>query len=325
MSTPEVSSRRLSAALADPARVLDPAVYRLLQTVLPPRRPPFDLTALRLGHQASQALFAGELVPVAAIDGFTIDPDAARGTPRLAVRRYQPRPGCPRASVWLPGGGWATGTLDGYDAVARALAVDCDRQVLMVDYRLAPESRVPAALDDCTAALARIAREARAFGIDPRRIVLGGDSAGAHLAIGVARRLPRLAAALVLAYPVTDARMLHPSYGRYAEGFYLSAAQMAWYWQQCLPEGADLADPDLSPLLAHDLPTLPPTLVVTAECDVLHDEGLAFAGALSNAGVAHAYLEEPGMIHGFMRFRGLLEQSRALPGRIGAQLDDWQV
>ena len=180
-------------------------------------------------------------------------------------------------------------------------------------------------LDDCTVALAQIAREAERFGVDPARIVLGGDSAGAHLAIGAARRLPGVAAALVLAYPVTDARMLHPSYGRYADGFYLSAAQMAWYWEQCLPAGADLEDPDLSPLLAHDLPSLPPTLVVTAECDVLHDEGLALAGALANAGVRHAYLEEPGMIHGFMRFRSMLPQSRALPGRIKALLEDWEI
>ncbi len=298
---------------------------RLLETVLLPRRPPFDLVALRLGHQASQAVFAGDPVPVAAIDGFTIDPDPGRGTPRLAVRRYQPRQDCRRAIVWLHGGGWATGTLDGYDAVARALAVDCDSQVFLVDYRLAPESRLPAALDDCTVALAQIARDAERFGIDPARIVLGGDSAGGHLAIGAARRLPRLAAALVLVYPVTDARMLHSSYGRYADGFYLSAAQMAWFWEQCLPAGADLEDADLSPLLAHDLPTLAPTLVVTAECDVLHDEGLAFAGALANAGVRHAYLEVPGMIHGFMRFRAMLAQSQALPGRIRAQLDDWAI
>src|SRR5690606_16811304 len=111
----------------------------------------------------------------------------------------------------------------------------------------------------------------------------------------------------------------------YADGFYLSAAQMAWFWEQCLPPGADLEDPGISPLLAHDLPALPSTLLVTAECDVLHDEGLAFARALANAGVSHAYLEVPGMIHGFIRFRGLLEQSRALPRRIGAQLDEWGV
>ena len=319
----KASPVRPAVERADPARVLDPAVCRLLETVLLPRRPPFDLAALRLAHQASQAVFAGEPVPVAAIDGFTIEPDRARGTPRLAVRRYQPRAGCRRAIVWLHGGGWATGTLDGYEAVARALAVGCDSQVFLVDYRLAPESRLPAALDDCTAALARIAADAERFGVDPGRIVVGGDSAGGHLAIGALRRLPGLAAALVLAYPVTDARMLHPSYGRYADGFYLSAAQMAWFWEQCLPAGADLEDPDLSPLLAHDLPLLPPTLVVTAECDVLHDEGLAFAGALANAGVAHAYLEVPGMIHGFMRFRAMLPQSRALPGEIRAQLERW--
>jgi acetyl esterase len=310
--------------LEDPARVLDPAVQRLLAS-MPVRLPPFDLATLRIGHQASQDALAGERVPVAAIDGFTVDPDPQRGTPRLAVRRYQPRAGCARAIVWLHGGGWATGTLDGYDAVARALAVDCDSQVFLVDYRLAPESRCPVAFEDCTAALAFIVAHAARFGIDPRRVVLGGDSAGGHLAIGVARRLPGVAAALALVYPVTDARMLHASYARYADGFYLTATMMAWYWQQFLPEGADLSDPDISPLLAHDLPKLPPTLVVTAECDVLRDEGLAFSGALANAGVTQAYLEVPRVIHGFMRFRAGLEQARALPGNIRSQLDRWGI
>jgi acetyl esterase len=305
--------------------VLDPAVLHLLESVLPPRRPPFDLEAMRLGHCASQAVLAGDPVPMATIDDFTVDPDPSRGTPRLGVRRYQPRPGCRRAIIWLHGGGWATGTLDGYDAVARALARDCDSQVFALDYRLAPESRFPAAMDDCTVALAHIAKHAGAFGVDPRRIVLGGDSAGAHLAIGAARRLPGLAAALVLVYPVTDARMLHPSYARYAEGFYLSAAQIAWSWEQFLPAGADLENPDLSPLLAHDLARLPPTFVATAECDVLHDEGLAFAGALANAGVTNAYLEIPAMVHGFLRFRAFLPQSRALPGQVSAQLDRWEI
>jgi len=164
---------------------LDPDVKVLLETVLLPRSPPFDAASLRLGHLASQDVLAGDPVPVAAIDGFTVDPDAGLGTPRLAVRRYQPREGCTRGIVWLHGGGWVTGTLDGYDAVARALAVAADSQVFMVDYRLAPEAPYPAPLADCTAAFRQLADRAASFGVAPGRLVIGGDSAGGHLAIGV--------------------------------------------------------------------------------------------------------------------------------------------
>jgi acetyl esterase len=326
---------------------LDPHVRTLLETVLLPRNPPFDPDSLRLGHLASQEVLAGELVPVMAIDGFTVEPDAQLGTPRLAVRRYRPRAGCTRAIVWLHGGGWVNGTLDGYDAVARALAVAADSQVFVVDYRLAPEAPYPAPLADCTAAVRYLAAHAERFGIDPGRLVLGGDSAGGHLAIGACRWLARRAAgidaveagaklrqpaALLLVYPVTDARMLHRSYARFAQGYYLSAAQMAWFWQQYAPPGVEvdgkpvtLEHPDLSPLLAEDLHCLPPTLVVTAQCDVLHDEGQAFAAALRNAGVVCDYLEIPAMIHGCLRFRAALRQARELPAQITARLDRWKV
>jgi acetyl esterase len=317
--------------------MLHPDVQALLDSVLPPRNPPFNAAALRLGHLASHAILCGDPVPVHEVDGFTVDPDPGRGTPRLAVRRYQPRAGCRRAIVWLHGGGWVVGTLDGYDPVARALAVAADSQVFVVDYRLAPEAPYPAALVDCTAAVEFIAAAADRFGFDPARLVLGGDSAGGHLAIGVTRWLASAGstarpAALALAYPVTDARMLHGSYQRFADGYHLSAAQMAWFWQQFVPPGltvggqnVGLDHPDLSPLLADDLHCLPPTLIVTAECDVLHDEGLAFATALGNAGVEHEYLEVPGLIHGFLRFRAALRQARDLPAQISAQLDRWQV
>lgn len=327
----------MNTTAGGPTAVLDPAVRLLLDTVLAPRNPPFDVAALRLGHLLSQQVLAGDPVPVERVEGFTVDPDPAFGTPRLAVRRYLPRSGCSRAIVWLHGGGWVVGTLDGYDPVARALAVAADSQVFSVDYRLAPEAPYPAALADCSAAFAFIAAHAQDFGIDPARLVLAGDSAGGHLAVGTARWLASRGsssrpAALVLVYPVTDARMLHGSYQRFAQGYHLSAAQMAWFWQQFVPAGLtvdghaiSLEHPDLSPLLADDLHCLPPTLVVTAQCDILHDEGCAFAAVLGNAGVVHEYLEVPGVIHGFLRFQAALAQARDLPSRISAQLDRWKA
>ena len=219
----------------------------------------------------------------------------------------------------------------------RALAVAADSQVFVVDYRLAPEAPYPAPLADSTAAFEYIAAHAGRFGLDPARLVIGGDSAGGHLAIGVARWLAGAGsaarpAALALLYPVTDARMLHGSYARYAQGYYLTPAQMAWFWQQFAPPGLlaggeplTLEHPDLSPLLAHDLHCLPPTLVVTAQFDVLHDEGLAFAGVLGSAGVEHEYLEVPGIVHGFLRYRAALPKARQLPAQIAAQLDRWEI
>src|SRR5690606_34944430 len=134
--------------------------------------------------------------------------DGAGANPPVAVRRYVPAGEPARAIVYLHGGGWVTGTLDTYDALCRQLAERVDAQVFSVDYRLAPEAPYPAAFDDCEAALAGILADAGRFGIDPRRVVLAGDSAGGHLAIGVARRRQAGGAAplagLVLIYPVCD-------------------------------------------------------------------------------------------------------------------------
>lgn len=317
--------------------LLAPGVRALLDTVLLPAKPPFDAQRLRLGHLLSQDLLAGDAAPVHQVGGFTVDPDPRWGTPRLAVRRYEPRVGCRRAIVWLHGGGWVVGTLDSYDAVARGLAVATDSQVFVVDYRLAPEAPYPAALADCSAVVEAIVRNAVNLGLDPARVVVAGDSAGGHLSVGTTRWLaaaasPARPAALALIYPVTDARMRHHSYARFAEGYFLSAAQMAWFWQQFAPQGTGaqgvpltLEHPDLSPLLAHDLHCLPSTLVVTAECDILHDEGQAFASVLGRAGVPHEYVEVPGLIHGFLRFRSALRQAQDLPDRISAQLDRWKI
>ncbi|MGE0800667.1 MAG: alpha/beta hydrolase [Lautropia sp.] len=327
---------------------------RLLDTVLLPRRPPFHANTIRLGHHASIAL-GGEPPAVAAIDGFVVPPDPARGTPALAVRRYRPRPiasagrtaavpggsamapgseamapGGDPAIVWLHGGGWVSGTLEGFDTFGRALANATGRQVLMVDYRLAPEAPYPAAIDDCCAAYTAIVARAAALGIDRQRIVAGGDSAGGHLAITMTRWLIAAGAAapraLLLVYPVTDARLGTDSYGEFAEGYNLSAGLMAWFWQQFVPQGTrrdgkPLAaeHPDLSPVLAGDLARLPPALVMTAECDVLHDEGVAFADAMVRSGAVAEHVEFPGMIHGFIRFSIALPQAEA----ILATMRDW--
>ena len=315
---------------------LDPDVRRLLDTILVPRRPPFDAMSLRLGHQASIGLLGGSPPSVRTVDGFTVDPDSRWQTPRLAVRRYRPDGEARRAIVWLHGGGWVVGTLDGFDGMARALANASGSQVFLVDYRLAPEAPYPGAIADCCAAFHRIVQLAPSFGVDPARIVLGGDSAGGHLTITTARWLAAaglpLPAALLLLYPATDARMQDDSYLRFADGYHLTAAQMAWFWARFAPQGTwrdgqpvTDAHSDLSPVLANDLGRLPQSLVVTAEYDVLHDEGVAFRDALVRAGVAAAHVDVPGMIHGFIRFRGAVRQADAVLGMMAGWLDRRRV
>ena len=313
-----------------PAAPLDPTVRELLDTRLPARLPPYDAAGLRAGHLASTALLGGEPLPVHAIDGFTVEPSARWATPRLAVRRIVPDAAASGAIVWLHGGGWVTGSLDSFEPFGRALAVASGRQVFLVDYRLAPEAPFPAGLADSVAAFTAIREQADRWGIDAGRMALGGDSAGGLLAIGVTRRLRRaglaMPAAQLLLYPVADARMQTASYRRYADGFNLSAAQMAWFWRQFVPGGLaldgraiGLDDPELSPVLAPDLAGLPPTLLVTAECDVLRDEGAELQAALARAGVAVVHHELPGMIHGFIRMGGVLPQA----GETIRRMADW--
>jgi acetyl esterase len=229
--------------------------------------------------------------------------------PPVAVRRFVPEGAPRRAIVYLHGGGWVTGTLDTYDALCRELARRADAQVFSVGYRLAPEAPSPAAFDDCEAALAGVLADAPALGIDPGRVVLAGDSAGGHLALGVARRrrhagaVPPLAG-LVLIYPVTDVGLDSASMAEFESGFYLSRDLMLWFWRKFL--GTDPQDrgddPELAPLRAADLGSLPPSFVVTAGCDILRDEGEALVERIRQQGGRSELLRVPGMLHGFIRF-----------------------
>jgi acetyl esterase len=207
------------------------------------------------------------------------------------------------------------GTLDSYDTLLRALANASGAAVTAVDYRLAPEHRFPAALDDCLAAIRWLARD----GGEP--IAVAGDSAGGNLATVAARRLrgevPLRLQALI--YPVTDAALNTPSYRRFADGYGLSAASMRRFWNLYL-DGADGSDPDASPLRAPDLAGVAPALVVTAEADVLRDEGEAYAAALREAGVATELVRWPGAIHGCLRWLAVTSVARELIGTVSVAL-----
>ena len=216
-----------------------------------------------------------------------------------------PKAGTPQpALIYFHGGGWVIGDLESHDQVCRALANAARCIVVAVDYRLAPEHKFPAAVDDAIAATRWIAGNAARLGIDAARLAVGGDSAGGNLAAVVSldardRGGPPLVFQLLI-YPGTDMRMDRPSHVRHAEQLPLRRATMQWFVGHYLRDAGDEADWRASPLRARDFRNLPPALVVTAGFDPLCDEGEAYAKALSGAGVRVAHERFGGQIHGFL-------------------------
>ena len=233
----------------------------------------------------------------------THDVEIASG---LNARIYLP-PGqaLPRpVMVYTHGGGWVIGAVATVDPFCRLLSEAAGVIVVSVEYRLAPEHPYPAALEDTLAAFDWVAGHAHEWGGDASRLALGGDSAGANLAAVTANRLcagsraDALRAQLLL-YPVTDHPSAdHPSYPENATGYGLEANTMRWFWEQYAP-GASADDTSLAPLQLRDVPALPPTLVTTAQYDVLRDEGVAYAQKLKAAGVTVTHLHAPDMGHNF--------------------------
>jgi acetyl esterase len=290
--------------MADPATRLHPQAAALLADMAArPGRPTPELA--RAGHEALSRRLIPPGPDMATVETLAF-PVPGSAEP-VAVRRYVPAGRPSRAIVYLHGGGWVIGTLETYDALCRELADRAKAQVFSVGYRLAPEARYPAPLDDCEAAFRAVAADAARFGVDPARIVLAGDSAGGHLAVGVARRLrtgEAAACGLVLVYPVADVGLDTPSMHEFAEGYYLSRELMRWFWREYLGDdpASHAGDPALAPLRAADLAELPPTLVLTAECDVLRDEGEALAARIVEQGGTCDLVRFDGMLHGFIRF-----------------------
>lgn len=242
----------------------------------------------------------------------------------IPARLYHPHGATGALLVYFHGGGWVIGGVAGSDAFSRALANRSGCAVLSVEYRLAPEYRYPAALDDAYAAASWAVAEAKALAADPARVGVGGSSAGGNLAAAVAlaardRGGPRLAAQL-LHVPVLDHDFTTASYRANADGFGLTLAAMRWFWDHYLPDVARRGDPLASPLRAMDLRGLPSALVVTAEYDPLHDEGAAYAARLRAAGVPVEHLDVPGMVHSFLSWPSAVPRARRAFDEVGALL-----
>jgi acetyl esterase len=232
----------------------------------------------------------------------------------IAVRVYTPPGSGPfPALAYFHGGGWVTGSIATHDPICRALAHGAGCAVVSVDYRLAPEHKYPAAVEDCYAVTRWLAENGAALNVDPARLAVGGDSAGGTLATVVAlwardRGGPALSCQLLI-YPVTDYMPDLPS--RLENGYFLSNADLEWAWRHYLSSAADATDPSVAPLRAADLTGLPPAVIITAEFDPLHDEGNLYADRLRSAGVPTVLARYDGMFHGFVSMAGVIERGKA--------------
>ncbi len=226
--------------------------------------------------------------------------------------------------VYFHGGGFALGGLDTHDGTCRRLCKAVGATVISVDYRLAPEHRFPAAVDDCYAATVHLIGQADAFGLDPARIAVAGDSAGGNLAAVVAilnrdRGGPTILHQALI-YPVTDMTFQSASYSENAEGYFLTRGMMEWFGWQYIPAGQPADDPLLSPLFTPDLSGLPAATLITAEYDPLRDEGEAYAKRLIAAGVPTTVRRYDGMIHGFFSMNGVVDQADDAHALVAAEL-----
>jgi acetyl esterase len=283
---------------------LHPQIREVLRVVAEAKlRPIEEMTPVEAREQmeATARSRKAEPLPVASVEEKLI-PGAA-GQIRLRVYRppaTQPVP----AIVYYHGGGHVIGSLDTHDFVARNLCGGTGAVVASADYRMGPEHKFPAAVDDCFAALQWVHANAASLGADPGRIGVHGDSAGANLAAVVALLArdaggPKLRLQS-LVYPVADYHMVGASYDKYANGYgILTRAAMVWFRDHYLRSPQDADDWRASPIKAARLAGVAPAIVITAECDVLHDDGERYAEALRRAGVPVEYKEFTGMIHAF--------------------------
>ncbi len=304
---PPTSRRLLNGRLIERDGLrLDPdmqTVLRLEKLLDEPALPDLPLAEARAA-MVRHARIVGGRQPI----GDVVDRDVPGPGGRIPIRLYTPRglKGVAPALVFFHGGAWVYGGLESHDAMCRFLAEAAQVRVVAVAYRLAPEHRFPAAVDDALAAYDWVHRHAAQLEIDASRLAVGGDSAGGNLATNVAReRRGRTAPVFqLLIYPSTRVKAPTDSMRLFEQGFYLSQAMMDLGVDSFVPPGADRADPRLSPLLADDVTGMCPAYVATAGFDPLRDEGEAYADKLRAAGVPVELRRFDGLIHGFANMVG---------------------
>lgn len=278
-------------------------------------REQFDQSSL-LMDAGGEDLALVDALQLPARDGTLLD---ARIYSNHALEAGAGRP----ALLYLHGGGYVVGSLDSHDSLCRALASMADCVVLSVAYRLAPQFRFPTAANDAQDAWDWLVASAQDLGIDATRLAIAGDSVGGSLATVVAAQLvnapvqPRLQ---VLIYPVTDASRSTPSIERFGEGHLLEKESLNWFYNHYQRDVSDRLDPRFSPLLGEVSADVAPVLLVLAECDPLHDEGVAYAQHLQAAGVAVELQVYAGMTHDFMRMGAIIDEAEEAQAHIAERL-----
>lgn len=300
--------------------MLDSHIRLLLDTVfnLPPATGQPDIAALRKAAEEAPKRLGGSPETLASVS----DASAAGVSCAIGLRVYRPETtSALPLLLYAHGGGWVTGSLDSHDRVCRMLANRLPAVVVAVDYRCAPEHAYPAALDDFETAWHWARIHASKLGADGVRFVVAGDSSGGNLAAALTLRIRARGAPLpdlqLLLYPALDARCSRASYREFAAGYNLTGPQMAWYWET-YRAGAAIDATELSPLAAADLSGLPLAVIAVAEYDVLRDDGVDYARALTAAGVPLRVVHCDGMIHGFLRWDGAVPAARTWIDAIAA-------
>ncbi len=307
--------------------VLDPdaaAVHKAFQEAGRPAYETLTPAEARAYYLAARPVTNPEPPELARVEPLSIP--APHGA--IAARVYTPMTlrtanGLAPCLVFFHGGGFVIGDLDSHDVVCRKLAHEGELIVISVDYRLAPEHRFPAAVDDTITATSWIATNADKLGIDAGRLHVGGDSAGGNLAAVVALAArdgdgPKIAGQ-VLIYPGTDCSRTHPSHREPETSILLTHSVIGWFLNNYLGD-ADVNDWRASPARAPTLKGLPPAYVLTAGADPLRDEGDEYAARLKDAGVPVTYRHFPGQFHGFFTMGKLLPQANVAASEIATWL-----
>lgn len=297
---------------------LDPDIAEFLRQVSAAGAPPITagtVAEARANNAAFLESMRGPAPEMASVEDVRIP--APHG--EIPARRYTP-PGEVHGVIgYFHGGGWVLGDLEGHDAFCRHLARRARCTVVNIGYRLAPEHRFPAAVDDCFLATEWLAENSGGL-----PIVLAGDSSGGNLAAAVALRArdeqgPRIGLQVLL-YPVLDHDLTTDSYRRCATGYLLTRDDMAWFWDQYVPEQARRSDPYASPLRAASVADVAPALIVVAGFDPLRDEAVAYARRLEEAGVPVTLIEYAGMIHGFMTLNKVTPVAEQATERVAEEI-----
>ncbi|OYD66611.1 alpha/beta hydrolase [Rhodococcus sp. OK302] len=303
---------------------LHPDAQMLLTLSKARPRPPLSseaqvLAAARSELARTAKMMAGKPIPIHTEDIIVRGSDGP-----LRARLYIPTHESGALLVFFHGGGWVQGGIESHDAPCRLLTETSGARVVSVEYRLSPEFPFPTPVDDAYAAYRDVVARATELGADPARIAVGGDSAGGHLATVVALRARddghQVPAAQLLIYPATDFHEKAPSRATFAEGFFLTTANVNFYARSFLGVNADPLNPWVSPLRAPNLSGLPPAIVVTAGFDPLRDEGESYAQKLQDNGVRVVSRRYPGFIHGFVNIVGPSAAARTAVVEIGGML-----